>query len=90
MKTTLILTAFITALGLPCLAFAEIIGLSVPSWITAESAIYVFASVMATLIALSDYARRKEPLVSAMPRVVRPPLPARRPSSLRPSVRLAA
>jgi len=58
MKNALKLFALFTATAFPALAFATVAGLPVPSALNAETGLALFASVMAVLTVLNDYARR--------------------------------
>lgn len=85
MKTSLKLLALIIAAGYPLVAFAEFAGAPMPASLNAENALALFSVVIAALLMIGDYSRRRLTFIGA---------PSRRPKSAaqrkRESHRLAA
>lgn len=58
MKTSLKITALLLAASFPCVAFAEMLGASVPTFFNMEIASAVFAVLLIGLTVIGDYSRR--------------------------------
>ncbi len=58
MKTTIKIIALLTAAGYPCVAFADMLGASLPAAINLETTGALFVSALVSLMFISDYSRR--------------------------------
>lgn len=67
MKTSLKVIALLLAAGFPCVAFAEMLGVSVPAIANVENVVIVFSSAVFGLTLVTDYTRRSRMLTAVTP-----------------------
>ena len=80
MKTALRLFALLLTLGFPCVAFAELLGVSLPRFVYSENSVSFFCVAFFALLLIADYARRPQARRAAMIAIDpnSPPSPQRR------------
>ena len=64
MKTSLKITALLIAASFPCVAFAEILGASLPAPLNVEYTATVFSMLLIGLTVIGDYSRQPRSALS--------------------------
>jgi len=77
MKTSLKLIALLLAAGFPCVAFAEMLGASIPAIANTENVVTVFSFALLGLTMITDYTRRSRTLTVVAPTAVPAPRASR-------------